>query len=147
MELKGTQWTFAASLGGLMPDSLKTQSDLVTINLLETWFAVRGGPWLKLGADLVGLQAEAGAGVIRGSRSPAVGPARSDWGTAPWIGMSARYRHVLSGSLFVEGSVGGEFLLVRHELVVEFLPDETRRVVATTPRLFADFGLSLGLQF
>jgi len=143
----GTRWTIAAAVGGLLPESSKTTNDAATVKSLETWLAVRTGPWLHLGQHLLSLQAEVGAGAIRGSRTPDNGPTNADWGIAPWLGMSACYRHVVGESLFLEASLGGAVSLVRHELVIEFLPDKERRVVTTTPRFFGAFGLSLGLEF
>lgn len=147
VDVKETPWTIAAAAGGLIPNSLKTQRESASVDLLETWIVGRGGPWLKLGSGFLGLQLEAGVAAIRGRRSPDNGSTQSDWGVAPWLGMSARYRHELAKNLFAEAAVGGDVSLVRHELVVEVLPDETHSVVAKTPRLFAEFSLSLGLRF
>ena len=113
----------------------------------ESWCLFRAGPWWGQGTNRFGLQAALGVGLVRARRAGEAANLASAWGAEPWTGLSARYRAWWRDRWFAEASLGGFVAIVRHELVVTLLPEQMRRVVATTPRVFADLGLSLGLQF
>ena len=48
---------------------------------------------------------------------------------------------------FAEANGGVYTAIIRHELVVRQVPEDARRVVTATPRIFTDFGLAVGVQF
>jgi hypothetical protein len=140
-------WTVGAALGLLSPRGDTNSEASVSSRRWESWFLLKAGPSLQLGWHRIGLQAEIGGNLLNASRRSSDGALVSTWGAEPLVGVSARYHVDLGRHWFMEASFGGFTSLVRHELVVETLPEMSRRVIASTPRFFSDLGFSLGLQF
>ncbi|MDX2021724.1 MAG: hypothetical protein SF187_15890 [Deltaproteobacteria bacterium] len=134
--------------GGAAAGLLRTETDVdqATFGRLEAWLLLRAAVGRVWGRHRLGIAADGGIAGVRASRR-AGESSRSAWGAEPWVGLGARYRLGLGTRWFVEAAGGVYGAIVRHELVVRQVPQDTRQVVAATPRIFTDFGLGLGLQF
>ena len=137
-----------ASLGGALGVSSgqNDRAGAARLQHLHTWLLIRAGAWRVWDAHKLGLFADVGLAAVRASRTE--GPASwSAWGAEPWAGLGGRYRLSLRNRWFAEASAAVYAAVVRHELVVLRLPENERRVVAATPRIFTDLGISVGVQF